>query len=183
MQGLTTAPEVLRLHLRTVRVRVRHCTVFKRDSIDQSLRPAREKLSGSSGEHPGAGGFVKTLMIRNQLLESLHLGSYLQSGAIRRNQAQSGSFRCTQVHSGALRCTQVHSDALQMQSGALNCIRCVPRRRGSAPPTVQSSAISCNPLQSVAIRCNQVRTSAPWQRASSCDGTGTRSVAMQLGEI
>ena len=109
MQGLTTAPEVLRLHLRAVRVRVRHCAVFKRDSIDQSLRPAREKLSGSSGEHPGAAGFVKTLMIHNQLLESLHLGSYLQSGAI----------RFTQVH-----------------SGALNCISCVPRRRGSAPPTV-----------------------------------------------
>jgi len=100
MQGLTTAPEVLRLHLRTVRIRVRHCAVFKRDSIDQSLRPAREKLSGSSGEHPGAAGFVKTLMIRNQLLEPLHLGSYLQSGAIRRNQAQSGSLRFTQVHSG-----------------------------------------------------------------------------------
>jgi len=65
-----------------------HRAVFKRDSIDQSLRPAREKLSGSSGEHPGAAGFVKTLMIRNQLLEPLHFGSYLQSGAIRRNQAQ-----------------------------------------------------------------------------------------------
>ena len=173
MQGLTTAPEVLRLHLRTVRIRVRHRTVFKRDSIDQSLRPAREKLSGSSGEHLGAGGFVQTLMIHNQLLEPLHLGSYLQSGAIRRNQ----------VHSGSLRCTQVHSDALKMQSGALNCIRCVPRRHGSAPPIVQSVAISCNQLQSVAIRCNQVRTSAPWQRASNCGGTGTRSVAMQLGEI
>ena len=104
-----------------------HRAVFKRDSIDQSHRPAREKLSGSSGEHPGAGGFVKTLMIRNQLLEPLHLGSYLQSGAI----------RFTQVHSGALRCTQLH----------------------------------------------QLRTSAPWQRASNCGGTGTRSVAMQLGEI
>ena len=77
-----------------------HRAVFKRDSIDQSLRPAREKLSGSSGEHPGAAGFVKTLMIRNQLLEPLHLGSYLQSGAIRRNQAQSGAIRFTQVHSG-----------------------------------------------------------------------------------
>jgi hypothetical protein len=105
MQGLTTAPEVLRLHLRTVRVRVRHRAVFKRDSIDQSLRPAREKLSGSSGEHPGAGGFVKTLMIRNQLLEPLHLGSYLQSGAIRFNQAHSW---CNQVQSGAIRCNQAH---------------------------------------------------------------------------
>ena len=111
MQGLTTAPEVLRLHLRTVRIRVRHRTVFKRDSIDQSLRPAREKLSGSSGERLGAAGFVQTLMIRNQLLEPLHLGSYLQSGAIRRNQ----------VHSGVLRCTQVHSVALQMQSVAISC--------------------------------------------------------------
>jgi len=155
MQGLTTAPEVLRLHLRAVRVRVRHCAVFKRDSIDQSLRPAREKLSGSSGEHPGAAGFVKTLMIRNQLLEPLHLGSYLQSGAIRRNQVHSGALRCTQVHSGALRCTpdairctqlhQVRTSAPWQRASncAISCnqlqsvaIRCVPRRRGSAPPTV-----------------------------------------------
>ena len=173
MQGLTTAPEVLRLHLRTVRVRVRHRTVFKRDSIDQSLRPAREKLSGSSGEHPGAAGFVKTLMIRNQLLESLHLGSYLQSGAIRRNQVHSGALRCTQVHSGALRCTQMHSRCNQVHSIA----------SGAYLGAVAARLQLCNQLQSVAISCNQVRTSAPWQRASNCGGTGTRSVAMQLGEI
>ena len=149
MQGLTTAPEVLRLHLRTVRVRVRHRAVFKRDSIDQSLRPAREKLSGSSGEHLGAGGFVQTLMIRNQLLEPLHLGSYLQSGSIRFNQAHSW---CNQVQSGAIRrpsgairCNQVQSGSIRLTLGAIRCnqvqsgaireaIRCVPRRRGSAPP-------------------------------------------------
>ena len=150
-----------------------HRAVFKRDSIDQSLRPAREKLSGSSGEHPGAGGFVQTLMIHNQLLESLHLGSYLQSGAIRRNQVHSGALRCTQVHSGALRCTP-------------DAIRCTQLHlvRTSAPwQRASNCAISCNQLQSVAISCNQVRTSAPWQRASNCGGTGTRSVAMQLGEI
>jgi hypothetical protein len=173
MQGLTTAPEVLRLHLRTVRVRVRHCAVFKRDSIDQSLRPAREKLSGSSGEHPGAAGFVKTLMIRNQLLESLHLGSYLQSGAIRRNQVHSGALRCTQVHSGALRCTQMHSRCNQVHSIA----------SGAYLGAVAARLQLCNQLQSVAISFNQVRTSAPWQRASNCGGTGTRNVAMQLGEI
>ena len=146
-----------------------HRAVFKRDSIDQSLRPAREKLSGSSGEHPGACGFVKTLMIRNQLLEPLHLGSYLQSGAIRFTQVHSGSLRCTQVNSGALRCTQLH----QVHSIA----------SGAYLGAVAARLQLCNQLQSVAISCNQVRTSAPWQRASNCGGTGTRSVAMQLGEI
>jgi len=58
-------------------------------------------------------------MIRNQLLEPLHLGSYLPSGAIRRNQAQSGSLRCTQVHSDALRCNQVHSIASGAYLGAV----------------------------------------------------------------
>ena len=37
-------------------------------------------------------------MIHNQLLEPLHLGTYLQSGAI---QVQSGAILCTQEHSGA----------------------------------------------------------------------------------
>ena len=179
MQGLTTAPEVLRLHLRTVRIRVRHCAVFKRDSIDQSLRPAREKLSGSSGEHPGAAGFVQTLMIHNQLLEPLHLGSYLQSGAIRRNQVHSGAIRRNQVHSGSLRCTQVHSGALRCTQ--LHQVHSIAS--GAYLGAVAARLQLCNQLQSVAISCNQVRTSAPWQRASNCDGTGTRSVAMQLGEI